>query len=118
MITEILKIYHPIIKNYSVKKFKKVANSHALLISFDFSGGYQLFIKDYLFLNGNRKYSYHFQDKNGNMIFRYDNMPHWPDVKSYPYHKHSKNKIIESSVMTIEKVFEEISTFFKCKEPQ
>jgi len=28
-------------------------------------------------------YRYHLQDKQNNLVFRYDNMPHFPKVKSF-----------------------------------
>lgn len=34
-------------------------------------------------------YRYHFQDKNGELIFRYDNTPHFPDLPNFPHHKHN-----------------------------
>jgi len=41
-------------------------------------------------------YRYHFQDQQNNLIFRYDNTPHFPDLKSFPHHKHLKNKVEDS----------------------
>ena len=41
-------------------------------------------------------YRYHFQDQENNLIFRYDNTPHFPDLKSFPHHKHLKNKVEDS----------------------
>jgi hypothetical protein len=41
-------------------------------------------------------YRYHFQDQQNNLIFRYDDTPHFPDLKSFPHHKHPKNKVEES----------------------
>lgn len=35
------------------------------------------------------EYRYHFQDKNSELIFRYDNTPHFPDLPNFPHHKHS-----------------------------
>lgn len=54
------------------------------------------------------KYSYHYQDKNGKLLKRWDNAPHHPEIKSYPHHLHiSKSKVIESN---------EISAFDMLKE--
>ena len=33
-------------------------------------------------------YAYHLQDRNGNLVFRYDNEPHYPELASFPHHKH------------------------------
>lgn len=39
-------------------------------------------------------YRYHFQGKKNQMIFRYDNTPHHPDIESFPHHKHTENNIV------------------------
>lgn len=43
-----------------------------------------------------RKYRYHLMDKQKSLIFRYDNVPHFPNIKSYPHHKHIRNDVINS----------------------
>ena len=35
-----------------------------------------------------QRYSYHYQDAAGHLRFRYDNVPHHPDVSTHPHHKH------------------------------
>lgn len=35
-------------------------------------------------------YRYHFQGKSNEIIFRYDNTPHFPDLPNFPHHKHQK----------------------------
>lgn len=39
-------------------------------------------------------YAYHYQDQEGNLIFRYDNASHYPEVETYPSHKHVGSKVI------------------------
>ncbi len=41
-------------------------------------------------------YRYHFQDKNDNLIFRYDNTPHFPKLGTFPHHKHLKDTVLPS----------------------
>jgi len=52
-------------------------------------------------------YRYHFQDQQNNLIFRYDNTPHFPDLKSFPHHKHLKNKVENSDEPLILHVIKE-----------
>ena len=111
MIYEILKLYNDIIISYEINKFHQVEKSYALVVDFKLSGNYQLFAKDYLFTDGTRKYSYHFQDDKGNMIFRYDNAPHWIDLENFPFHKHEPTEVIASKPMNLERVFYEIKTY-------
>jgi len=41
-------------------------------------------------------YRYHFQDSQNNLVFRYDNTPHFPNLDSFPHHKHLSNAVIPS----------------------
>jgi len=52
-------------------------------------------------------YRYHFQDQENNLIFRYDNTPHFPELKSFPHHKHLKNKVEDSDAPLILNVITE-----------
>ena len=33
-------------------------------------------------------YRYHFQDGQHNLVFGHDNTPHFPEIATYPHHKH------------------------------
>ena len=49
-----------------------------------------------------QKYSYHWQDRNGKLIMRWDNKPHWKHLKTFPHHKHEGDRCfhrIESILM-------------------
>ena len=43
-----------------------------------------------------QKYSYHFMDSGMNMVFRYDNSVHYPEIPNFPHHKHLPQDIIAS----------------------
>lgn len=34
------------------------------------------------------EYVYHYQNTDNSLIFRYDNSPHYPDIVTFPHHKH------------------------------
>lgn len=42
-------------------------------------------------------YRYHLQGADNQLLFRYDNTPHFPDLPSYPHHKHLSDTVIVSS---------------------
>ena len=42
-------------------------------------------------------YRYHFQNNRNVLIFRYDNTPHFPNIDSFPHHKHSSKDVIASN---------------------
>lgn len=44
-------------------------------------------------------YVYHYQCADGNLLFRYDNTPHFPDLPTFPHHKHAGS---ESNVVSAE----------------
>ena len=47
-----------------------------------------------------------------NIIFRYDNAPHHPEVKTHPHHKHLFDRISDSSHPDIEAVIKEVKERF------
>ena len=42
-------------------------------------------------------YRYHLQRASNELVFRYDNTPHFPDLPSFPHHKHLQNAVVASS---------------------
>ncbi len=60
-------------------------------------------------------YSYHYQDQEKGLIFRYDNAEHHPEIPSYPHHKHlPKSNIAASQEITLaEAIFEICQEFEK-----
>lgn len=39
-------------------------------------------------------YRYHLQRADGELVFRYDNTPHFPDLPSFPHHKYVGDQIV------------------------
>ena len=58
------------------------------------------------------KYSYHYQDADDKLIFRYDMAPHHQEIGTFPHHKHSKHSagevVVESTAPSLADVLEEI----------
>jgi hypothetical protein len=50
------------------------------------------------------KYRYHYQDAKEKLIFRWDNAPHFPKLKSFPDHLHIGRSIRESARPSIQDV--------------
>lgn len=72
-----------------------------LRIRLRFQSGCLLEINEAIFVeNGVLKtlgYRYHLQRAGGELVFRYDNTPHFPDLPSFPHHKHLHNAVVASS---------------------
>ena len=80
--------------------------------SLEFLQGSRLFFKEYVDLQESIEklsYSFHYQDSDNNLIFRYDNANHQPRL-DYIDHKHIKDKILSSEIPDIEQVILEIIT--------
>jgi len=52
-------------------------------------------------------YRYHFQGKNNELIFRYDNTPHLPHLPNFPDHKHQETGVEPSESPSILKAIAE-----------
>ncbi len=55
-----------------------------------------------------QKYSYHWQKENGELIIRWDNKPHWKNLKTFPHHKHEGDKVFPSHRVNIDDVIKTI----------
>jgi len=57
------------------------------------------------------KYSYHWQNSENNIIKRWDNAPHFPNIESFPHHVHTDAISVKEvpNVPNIFSVIKEIS---------
>lgn len=55
-------------------------------------------------------YSYHYQKSDNDLIFRYDNAPHHPEIETHPHHKHvgSDENVIAAQPPDLSDVLNEI----------
>lgn len=98
---------------------KYTLNKRIINTSFGIISG-QLFYQDYIldFLEVVRvtdlgkpmkkKYKYHFRNSQNNMIFRYDNVPHFPEIDSFPHHKHVGKNVSPSNEPLFYDILKEI----------
>ena len=49
------------------------------------------------------------QDEKNNLVFRYDNAPHFPEIDTFPHHKHLPETVIGVKKTSIIDVIKEIS---------
>lgn len=79
--------------------------------SITFADSSVLFFREYLDADKEEinkdMYVYHYQDKDYNFIFRYDNARHKPPLQ-YAEHKHIPGQIVEAPAPTLEDVLFEI----------
>ncbi len=108
MFYKVIEGYSSIVAGYSVSKYRRYGLAVSLIARVGFIDGSTLYIKDYMFLNGMRKYSYHWQDRDGNLMVRWDNSRHYKDIHTFPHHKHFPDKITESEERNIRDIFKYI----------
>jgi hypothetical protein len=54
------------------------------------------------------KYRYHYMNQKNELIFRYDNAKHFPDLKTFPHHKHLPQNTIETEEPEMKQIGNEI----------
>jgi hypothetical protein len=60
-------------------------------------------------------YRYHWQDVAARLIFRYDDAPHYPEIETYPHHKHIGETVIASERPDLAGLIEEIHRFLSSR---
>lgn len=111
MIFDILSRYSLIIVDYKIKKYRFYGISYELVLEIYLKDKSKLFVKDYLFKDNKRKYSFHWQNQFNDCLIRWDNIPHFQTIKTFPFHKHiGIDEIVEDSeIMNLDKVLQFIS---------
>jgi len=93
----------PVVKSYEVLDFKKGKDFYYLKIKVNLIDGSILHVREYVSI-GEISYSYNWMDKDGNLICRWDNAPHYRHIKTFPHHKHTKNGVEEFYETSLEDV--------------
>lgn len=92
-----------IIDSYEVIDFREWERGVFYKIVVALNNNTELHIREYIDEN-ERKYSYHWQNKSGELIIRWDNAPYHHKINTYPHHKHIKHKIKPSKQIELNDV--------------
>ena len=92
-----IKDFPDLIAAYAVTKFEKFGTAVSLVAQIELSDHSILHVKDYLFVDGTRKYAYHWQDATGQLRMRWDNSPHHQYIATFPHHKHLFSDVVTES---------------------
>lgn len=92
-----VRAFSDIVTSYTVTEYRRYGTAMSFTAKVEFIDGSVLFIKDYLFIIGKRKYSYQWQDKSGCLLSRWDNAPHHRGILSYPHHRHLEDAEVVST---------------------
>lgn len=79
-----------------------------------FASDYLLEVSEAVVVTGNvlhsLGYRYHCQDVNRTLAFRYDDTPHFPDLASFPHHKHLPDQVVPAAKPALMRVIKEAAT--------
>jgi len=96
-----------IIKKYDVLVFEMFEGGFYLKIRVLLTDDFLLFVREYSDIR-ERNYSYHWQDREGRLVMRWDNAWHHGDIETYPHHVHHGNKILPSYHISCVEILKEI----------
>lgn len=96
----------PIIKNYQILELNTGPDYFHIKARATLKDNSLLFIKEFV-SSDDLKYSYHWQSSDNQLISRWDNAEHHPEISSFPHHKHSPD-VEESYFVDLEDVLNEI----------
>lgn len=96
------------IKSHSINDFRRSETVFYLNIKIHFINNSELHVREYVDAE-HRKYSFHWQSSNGDLIIRWDNAPHFPDLITFPHHKHlASGEVKKSYNISLEEILESI----------
>lgn len=113
MLIDLLERYSAIVESWTVTHFDREGADFRFKAQVVFTDGSRLHIRQVVIDGCLLKYAYQWQTRDGVLIVRWDNAEHWPDVATFPHHKHvSSNgevRVLPSKGAELDWVLEEIS---------
>ena len=94
---KLLTKYSDVIASYKISRFEHFGQILRFRAELILTDNTVLYVRETVLSMSVRKYSYHWQDRRGKLIMRWDNAPDW-DVETFPHHVHvGKEDTVESS---------------------
>lgn len=108
--------HSPLVKDLEVIEAVEEESVQFLRVRAELIDGSLLYVRE-LFFPDHSKYSYHWQTQTGEMLLRWDNAPHHPEVSTHPDHKHEEDRVAPSARVSVEEVLAELAAKLKSKGP-
>ncbi len=108
---DLINSYSSIFKSWEISEYDIQGFSFRFKATLKIKDNSTLVIKEYYFNEvPKRKNSYHWMNKNGEMLIRWDNSEHWKAIDTYPHHAHheSNSNVQPAYINTLVKVLEYI----------
>ncbi len=104
----------PVVRFYTIQKEKRSETIGFFKADCLLLGGYRFSAREFIKLMHTSPvrymYAYHLQDKKNKLVFRYDNVEHYPGMKNFPHHKHTASRVVSSRAPQLSEVIKEIET--------
>lgn len=109
---------NPYVKSQNISFEERPPDAVYIKGLIDFIDNSKLHIKEFVIFKSETiilKYGYHYSNRNGVLIFRYDNAfdPKAKSLSTYPEHKHTNRGLIPARRPILESVLREISDLVK-----
>jgi len=102
----------PIVQDFEILEVIEEASVQLLRVRTELIDGSLLYIREAFFSYAS-KYSYHWQTRTGELLLRWDNAPHHPEIPTHPYHKHEGERIGPAARVSIEEVLAELTAMLQ-----
>ena len=102
----------PIVRDLEIIEVVEEANVQLLRVRVEIIDGSPLHVREAFFPYAS-KYSYHWQTRTGELLLRWDNAPHHPEIPTHPHHKHEGERIGPSARVSVEEVLAELAATLK-----
>jgi hypothetical protein len=106
----------PLVAGFSIVRERVTLVDGHLRARLTISDGSQLEFSEYVQRSPDEQinvvtYSYHWADTDGNLIRRWDNTPHFPDLPGFPHHVHDgrAGSVLSGTPVSIFLVLDEIA---------
>ncbi len=110
---ELISSYDDIIAVAGLEEFEVTLNEGFIGGTITFIDGSRLHFLEYIRVTNNipvkLKHRYHYEDAEGDTVFRYDNAPHHRNIVTFPHHKHVGDNVLPSREPSLSTVLEEVA---------
>lgn len=100
---------NPHVARHEVLEYKTWSKGYYLKIEAVLNDGSLLAIREYVDPS-KRRYSFHWQNRENQIIRRWDNAPHHPHLDTFPHHVHEGNDVKASPSVTLADVLDLINS--------
>ena len=99
-----------LVVSYQINDFRKSDTAFYLSLKINFVDTTTLSVREYVD-DSHRKYAFHWQTATGDLIMRWDNAPHFPNLTTFPHHKHlASGNVVDSHDISFQEVMQFIAS--------